>query len=112
MFLSEQKIIEGNELIAPFDGWKDNDGVGYSKGSRLLLKEEFKYHSSPNWILPVVEHIETNLHKTFVIAGKTCSIPELSIVIAPDPGLHFSKTEVIWLCVVEFVKWYNKHKLE
>ena len=59
--MSEQEIIEGNKLIAEFMGYKFiEDWHQYWRLSdkHLLLENELKYHSSWDWLMPVVEKIE------------------------------------------------------
>lgn len=61
--MEEQEIIEGNKLIAVFDGWEKTNHVDEEFG-RLYLKDgeskyqdSFRYELSWDWLMPVVEKI-------------------------------------------------------
>jgi len=82
--------IEGNKLIAEF----------YT-GRKCYSTRLLKYHTSWDWLMPVVE-----------------AIKELCV---PDDGLYDSdqftllrdhlicvQIEVTWQHVVDFIEWYNK----
>lgn len=127
------KVIEGNELIAEFMGAKlipktlnehctiiqcsfDGDSPAYDGISLSNLL----YHSSWDWLMPVLEKIETlkwfdkqKFEITFLRKRKnnkcTCLIYSTQVHFVVDSD---SKIEAVWLTVIEFIKWYNKDEKE
>lgn len=107
----EQEILEGNKLIAEFM-------TGKSKKSKVFFDlnccaNDLKYHSSWDWLMPVVEKIELD-NSAVVINNNECMIVHYG---KPDESIEkdFSKTftsgntkiETTWIAVVEFIKFYN-----
>lgn len=114
---------EGNELIALFMGYKlgwwipgEKQVKQYlSPNDKALYLKDFKYHCSWNWLMPVVEKIES-LELTYSnrpyfprveLINKVCVI-ELRTETLAFPGK--SKIEATWTTVIEFIKWYNEEK--
>lgn len=90
-----------------------------------LTVEDLQYHTSWEWLMPVVEKIETiqlptpSMVKIKVeISGTSCRIHKgtwndnregfISKYFQPDE--KGSKTESTYKAIVEFIKWYNKNK--
>ena len=120
------EIIEGNKLIAefmcktiyPIAGTKE---FNKWRGNRCDYHEfELKYHSSWDWLMPVVEKIEKSEPSTWVeIYGDrkvfTCDITNENQPIIEDEYQVLvsskslkTKIEAVWLAVVEFIRWYNQ----
>ena len=111
-------ILENNKLIAKFMGGKQTDR-GYfipywcivNMASIDLGRGKIsKYHTSWDWLMPVVEKIESlgyNLH----ISKKGIMLTEGGLL---TPGICFysegrdTKLQGVYRCVVDFIKWYNK----
>src|SRR4051812_21847400 len=63
----ETTVQDKNKVIAEFDGYKfiPHDSLNGIKGvfskpnKRLYILEDLKYHSSWDWLMPVVEKIES-----------------------------------------------------
>ena len=137
--MKQEEIIEGNILIAKFDGWILGETEYYCAGvperhprwikdKEELLTSDLLYHSSWDWLMPIVEKIESiysDHHGYFgvYINSNSCSIygTNLHLVIEPDsnygdvylsdPNAIFnSKIESTWYNIVEFIKWYNKEE--
>lgn len=114
----EKEIIDGNKLIAEFMDCKINNEVCFDRieiplahgvAARVGRKEyglyevngnshnpfQLKYHSSWDWLMPVVEKIgkmnEPFIHKL--------PVSKLSI---------FTPIEEVFHKVVDFIKWYNQ----
>jgi len=113
---------ENNKLIAEFMGiesFKDslaslNDGkINISKD----VYEQAKYHTSWDWLMPVVEKIESIIfdeNNSFnVTIGSTiyCVIQD-SNGECYDMTYDGEKTKllVVYKAIVEFIKWYNENK--
>lgn len=127
--MTQQEILEGNKLIAEFMGSsfktykkghirKDSVTVcyfddGMSPFSGGVSIKNLKFHSSWDWLMPVVEKIEKDY---WVTVTTTRGISAVSI---HQPKLAYekiarvdsaNKIEAVWLAVVEFIKWYNENK--
>lgn len=116
--MTEQEIIKGNKLIHEFISPLSYTDGKKSMNNNYLKTKKLKYHSSWDWLMPVVEKIEgiypffTKYSSSFsvVISDKECYIEysgyEAGTLIETIQGN--SKKEATWLAVVEFIKWYNE----
>lgn len=128
-----EEIIEGNRLIAEFMGlkevrwngekllWVEKDFVedftnvnDYSNVSKfdwehaLPQTEELYYHSSWDWLMSVVEKIES-LGFWFNIIGAESWIQNNELEFLPE--IHIfedTKIKSSWKACIEFIKWYNE----
>ena len=82
----------------------------------VLDTDKLAYHSSWDWLMPVVEKIETFNHAV-TITQNICTIRACimgdSTVRAHQTGNYKTpdtKLYNTWLAVVEFIKWYNSNK--
>lgn len=135
--MTEQEIIEGNKLIAHFMGAKSIKPIGHTGrdiefpvqtgGLYVHQTADLKYHSSWDWLMPVVEKIENTktidpVHKskvpTNVIIHKsegwekndfkqTCDIIQFTWDGHKISNSSNSKIEAIYKSVVQFIQWYN-----
>ncbi len=104
-----EEIKEGNKLIAEFVGYNDNEYPNLLPPfdwCGKLEPKDMKYHSSWDWLMAVVEKIES-LGYEFTIFNKTT---HLNCGKTFDLGYIISDTkrEAVYKTVVEFIKWYNK----
>lgn len=135
----EEKILEGNKLIAEFMG-----GKWYPKTSwyniftmwdncfvfenRIGFQyRHLKYHSSWDWLMPVIEYIDTISERnnglvycqtnatshTFYINYNDGSVLNTNFP-KYNHGRHRCEGESriynVFLAIVEFIKWYNQQK--
>jgi hypothetical protein len=110
------KTIEGNKLIAEFMGAKtDTYGRWYytPRVNNLYFLgddvKEFKYHSSWDWLMLVVEKIEAieNSDDYEVdIFGNCCQIGTLD----ENSAVGKTKIEAVWLAVIQFIEWFNSEQ--
>jgi len=94
-------LEEKNRMIAEFMGivessidgqfWTEKSHEGFGIGKLVGLK----YHSSWDWLMPVVEKIES------VNEGVPQQLLNVSL---------FSYIEDVYNAVVEFIEWYNENK--
>lgn len=126
-----QSILEGNKIIAEFLGInpqrivsempinKDGNycnGNGdldkYGNPCYLVYAPSLQYNSSWDYLMPVVEKIESKGFDVF-INGLYCRITDSGMSnFEIESGDVKSKIEAVWLAVVEFIKWYNSQKQE
>ncbi len=118
-------IQEGNKLIAEFMDDMDLHAHPDKKQPPFWIRRQsgglcpfvnidaidMKYHSSWDWLMPVVDNIEQN-GKIVRIEGYVCEITSAS---NENPRLtpfnihrHTNrKMESVFMAVVDFIKWYN-----
>jgi hypothetical protein len=134
--MTEAEIIKSNVLIAEF--------MGYEKGADIdspefeipdhpievhwmgnlcgYERDELRFHTLWEWLMPVVEKIESikDPHDGFYgvyISSNSCCIQGTSLHMAlsdPDYGPVYydevvlgSKLESTYQAVIQFIKWFN-----
>lgn len=109
-----KNTTEGNKLIAEFMGASFKS---YKKGQKTITNlyfdnppsyngisdENLKYHSSWDWLMPVVEKIE---HTLAYVNIKGCAVNVSTFIETSAP----TKIEAVWLAVCECIKLINKTK--
>lgn len=118
--MEQSEIIEGNRIIAVFDGWK------YSKSGKTIRRrscsnspyrlKDIQYHSSWHWIMPVVEKIENLGFDSRIMGnnsdgGYVCDFVDINNNEATCQISYESKIEAVWLAVLHFIKWHNTQTL-
>lgn len=114
----DNETLEGNKLIAEFMGWnkmpetynnEKGEVVSYGRSQDLYTlslinyknANEFEYHSSWDWLMPVIKKIENINHDSAVILEE-----QVKVLLLPI----YSEINKVWCAVVEFIKWYNENK--
>ena len=111
--------IENNKLIAEFMGAEmivtNYHGINIIKFPDESTKDlrGLKYNSSWDWLMPVVERIESIKPFIVTIDRNGCWIGEYFGEFTQNQITFHHESEgnkitIIWLAVVEFIKWYNK----
>ena len=110
--MTQEEIIEGNKLIAEFMGY-ELAGPGFPSGyfvnNDYFHFENLKFHTSWNWLMPVVEKIES-LGMQFWIGKYASSVTHEKI---GDLEIHEKgndKLIVIYNLSVKVIQWYNQQK--
>lgn len=123
-------IIESNKLIAEFMGIEPFSEIGQYEAKDIIIAldmtmnpcihfnsfldvvyiDDFRFHESWDWLMPVVEKIESLGYnvKIYTWAKGTvhsCSIEGVSIDYNGD-----SKLRLVYESIIEFIKWYNDNK--
>lgn len=124
----EETVLTDNEVIAKFMGvpklighngetlW---DTTGSNKLIYALKEHNLHYRTSWDWIMPVVERINSIAKTTVSIYPKHCII---SVNGTAQAGAHdFNSNErsetpvdgalikIIYVSVVNFIKWHNEN---
>jgi|ERR1035437_2115565 hypothetical protein len=107
-----RKIIEGNKLIAEFVGKEVPHTQMTFAGNRIttyvkvsdLGDEDWKrvmlcYHSSWNYLMPVVEKI---------LKTDTGTLDVYSLYVSDS--LRTANINDVFEAVIDYIKWYNKYK--
>jgi hypothetical protein len=99
--MTKKEIEQGNKLIAKFMGLKIGDAWQVWNGHADYSKDaDFEYHSSWDWLMPVVEKIfkETN-----------DDVMSFNGLVLFEYGICAS-IEDVWKGVIQFIQWYNQQK--
>lgn len=100
--MEQSEIIEGNKLIDRFMGVKRRDEFSEHNNGFSYI-QSIKYHSSWDWLMPVVEKIDETCpqHPEFEDAdtGYACTL--FSATDSPW------KIENTYETVIKYIKWYN-----
>jgi hypothetical protein len=103
-----------NKLLAEFMGFQQTN-IGWYDAEEVLLRAErdntfdnLKFHSDWNWLMQVVEKIES--------LGVVVEIRENVCYIETTPTDYYSeledtKIQATYNACVDFVKWYNTQEL-
>lgn len=136
--MTKKEIEESNKIIAKFLGgeiklaykiegifiytWTGERVIDWRRdiaklplGKHILI-EHLKFHEDWNWLIAVVEKIESLSSKQFTstkvsIIGYKC---EIGINIDTEHyeetivSVAASKLEALWLACVAFIRWYNR----
>ncbi len=123
--MTEEKIINGNRLIAEFMDFKYKEGCDdrfvvqrsiKEKMKWLVIKADaLKYHSSWDWLMPVVEKIRDNNCLVSIRFNRQMNTTSTVIVCfenkwIKDLDIHDVGIKSTYKAVVEFINWYNKQK--
>jgi hypothetical protein len=97
--------IENNILLAEFMQPSFNGFGTYDFDGQLLTKEYLKFHSDWNWLMQVVEKIES-LGVVVEVRENVCYIEETSKEYFSE--LEVTKILATYKACVHFVKCYNE----
>jgi len=114
---NKPKNLDGNKLIADFDGLlQDSYGKYFKYGIFKAYNEsEFKYHESYEWLMPVVERIKELKHPVNFYQSLIQNTVEIYSMVDRHYIVRVSDTiekpiTILWLAVVEFIEWFNKQE--
>ena len=121
--MTKEEIENSNVLIAEFMGcqkWTDRDAYVTRFGninSAATTKAQLRFHKEWDWLMPVVEKIQ-KLSYVCVIYGNYCNILEKDLFTKKREGYgfdidHYSDSietviDAVYMCVIEFIKYYNE----
>lgn len=120
-------LVSNNCLIAQFMGEKIENGQVYASSNMIssfgvsypCSVNDLLYHSSWDWLMPVVEKIEDTSLPGFPKYGHHFQITNWNVIIKDilsgvvrcsinlSSMKILSKIEAVYLAVVQFIKWYN-----
>jgi endonuclease IV len=107
--------MKDNRLIAEFMGLFDEISLDEDSKEKVMkgITEYSKYHTSWDWLMPVVERINDTERYEVCIGNCHCHVTDIENdnykVRALTLSLQGKTTiEATYLAVVEFINWYNK----
>lgn len=119
--MTNKEIIEGNKLIAKFMGAVNEMPKGWilfgcvpewvTEESHFFIPEHFKFHSSWDWLQPIVAKC-WNITSEFQYDDEEY-LHITEEIFHPDYMLaEFMNADItsIWQRVIEFIEWYNQNK--
>ena len=104
--MKKEEITQNNKLIAEFIEFP-------TKLTCKNVNATMKYHSSWDWLMPIIEKIE-GLGFEVLIGRISCNINK--ILDRENPIASFvcgdisRKIEIVYEAITEFINWYNKNK--
>ena len=132
--MTQDKLIEGNMMIAEFMGliredpserfrlhqWYRPDKDRRKKSCFVGYDHSLEYHSSWDWIMTVVEKIENTDDTSVEFKGNLCLISFkedgrwtgriLKGKGDTRPRSQSFKIEAVWQAITEFIQWYKLNK--
>lgn len=119
-----REAIEGNKLIAEFDGLKKDTYGKYFKGAKFMCSNlhDLTYHKSWDLLMPVVETIRDKGYSvhitTFYYSEKHSKVNGCRIALNKKEhrtDFHFVENtddliKCVWQCIVKYIKWLNEQK--
>lgn len=122
----KKSILIQNELIADFMQYERNrlkyfiPQHGYINSESLwkdmFPSEHLKFHKSWNWLMPVLQKIESidydTLISNFQVTISVDSKNITNIFIGDASNTVETKLQAVYKAVVEFIEWYNKKQSE
>ena len=131
--MTEEQILEGNKLIAEFmgaseDNYPENipNGVEvWGNPMSIINIGKYKYDTSWDWLMPVVEKIESLSFNVVIGFNTYCGIiksqklindktPRFeSVEVVRESNIIYTKSsdkkiEGVFICILKFIKWYNE----
>ena len=102
---------ENNKIIAEFIGWKEQeeDFMFNPKTSGSIYVKSLLFHKDWNWLMEVVEKIESIDDCGIDIFFGCVEIYKDGITIIKVSAKHKNKIEAVYNACVEFIKWYNEN---
>jgi len=113
---------EGNKLIAQFMGAKivernGQDAIFMFKDAHspeYFLNTNYNtYHSSWNWLMPVVEKINTIDSYAYNFVIRACNVRidiprEGNLIVLETETTVDNQIKAVYEAVVKFIEWYNE----
>jgi hypothetical protein len=132
--MGASEIIENNKLIAEFMGFVEDDKIYTNKSksnplppfwnqgfSNKCCEDDIRFHSSWDWLMPVLEKIESLGCKTVASQSDFNDNQYINIMTgisiinqdAQNPskfmGQDKIKINAYYKAIVEFIKWINQN---
>lgn len=105
--MEKKNIVQGNEKIARFMGGRRKLGKWVGVMGATYKSENFKYDSSWDWLMPVIEKIGMlNNHSYRICNGHTTISNNTGWVTQKVSNNSIGAT---YDAVLDFIDWYSTH---
>ena len=124
------EIIEGNDLIRKYIemeyyddfNYPEENEAGWYNSDGICMRKVLKFHSSWDWLMPVIEEIEMYTIYSLVLdydnreefkgwSANWSTLNSKDEILGYIENKKFNtKIEAAWFALVEFIKWYNTNK--
>ena len=108
-----KNIIENNKIIAEFLNltsqviFEQVWAVSENGKTNFYKKDELKFHSDWNWLMPVIEKIESLGYKIDISKWENSQYCGIYLNGKKIAGNETStKIEAVYNACIEFIKWY------
>ncbi len=116
--IQESSVEDKNKLIVEFMGlytYTKNEITGYTHNGVMYALRDLKYHTSWDWLMPVVEKIEKHGFYTNILsADNNPSKHTMHIALVGEEEIYTlwvdSKIEAVYQAVIKFIQWYNQQQ--
>jgi len=99
---------ENNKLIAEFMGATIVEADIYLNGDEYT-KYDLKFHSDWNWLMEVVEKIESLGYSVNTSSSMVYINGDNGIIKKPiNIGFKITKIEAVYNACITFIEWYNE----
>lgn len=114
------KSMEYNRTIADFMNLCKHPSGNYITDKGVLHPNDLGYHYSWDWLMPVVERINSIKHPVYLYGShiqRSCTVFQLGVDdsdsrLVSNSDVVLSLIDITYKSVVEFVKWYNEQRKE
>ena len=109
-----KNIIENNKIIAEFMNLNLYKSFWYKSNiateKKICKENNLKFHSDWNWLMEVVEKIESLEHWTETLGGlqNICLIGSINSSCESFKAVAETKIEAVYNACLEFIQWYNE----
>jgi|ERR1035437_7150814 hypothetical protein len=112
----KKEILENKKIIAEFDGWV-KIGINWEKNISpdTITRNyggNFQYDSSWDWLMPVIEKIETHGYYVSIMKSNVTCCKDWGIRPVYESYDYTSKIEATYQAVLAFIKMYNEKSLK
>jgi hypothetical protein len=112
-------VEDGNSLICQFEGYRNMIERCFPDAdeNETFVTGELQYNLSWEWLMPVVEKIESEYNGEVMIYNCCCDIgifpancDSSNTIVSIDYPEAKSKIEAVWIAIYKFIQWYNENK--
>lgn len=98
----------------PLDAWVTDIGAHRETYKQKIHSKKLEYHESYNWIMAVIEKIETIVSRLTIKTYTLANTYTVSIIVNDDTSFNLESYENKHFCIyqscINFIEWYNENK--
>lgn len=112
------EIIEDFDIVENIQTYEVEGGIRIVEGGYVItrfLPEQMRYHTSWDWLMPVVDKIEVlsfyvDIYSINAATASKCQISKHSEDKVISSAVSYNKKEAVYESVIQFIEWYNENK--